>query len=339
MNKTNWIDIEELKKQLDFSEVLRHYGVELKLKGDRHHGFCPLPLHKGKKNSASFSANVKRGIWQCFGCGQKGNILEFAVLMAGLDPKNGEAVWRIAFGLQKHFLKRSSQAELEEKPAKESDADNIVINAPLDFELKGLDPSHPYLINRGFTAETIERFGLGYCSRGLLANRIAIPLHDAEGKLLGYAGRVTDDEAISEENPRYKFPGRRKRKGVIHEFRKSTLVYRHHLRNFNEDNDLIVVEGFASVWWLTQAGLTEVVATMGASCSAEQRDAILSLVWPNRRLFIFTDGDAAGDRCAQEIFAHVGPHRFVRWIRLKDGKQPTDFSPAELWEVLDLWNR
>src|ERR1700730_7458516 len=105
MTKTNWIDIEELKKQIDFSEVLRHYGVELKLKGDQHHGFCPLPLHKGKKNSASFSANVKRGIWQCFGCGQKGNLLDFAILMEKGNPKDGKDVQRIATRLTNQFVR------------------------------------------------------------------------------------------------------------------------------------------------------------------------------------------------------------------------------------------
>jgi hypothetical protein len=38
----------------------------------------------------------------------------------------------------------------------------IVVNAPLDFELKGLDADHQYLRNRGFTSETIRYFGLGY---------------------------------------------------------------------------------------------------------------------------------------------------------------------------------
>src|ERR1039457_2921850 len=101
---TNWIDIKELRKQLDFEEVLRHYGVALKLTGDQHHGFCPLPSHKGKKNSPSFSANIKRGIWQCFGCGGKGNVLDFAVLMEEGNPKNGADVRRVAKKLIDRFF-------------------------------------------------------------------------------------------------------------------------------------------------------------------------------------------------------------------------------------------
>jgi DNA primase len=42
----------------------------------------------------------------------------------------------------------------------------VIVNASLDFELKGLDATHPYLLGRGFTPETIKHFGLGFCSRG-----------------------------------------------------------------------------------------------------------------------------------------------------------------------------
>jgi DNA primase len=326
---TNWIDIKELRKQLDFGKVLQHYGVELKLTGDQHHGFCPLPLHNGKKNSPSFSANLKRGIWQCFGCGKKGNVLDFAVLMEGANPKKGEDVRRVALELNERFLSDEDSAlnsnnEENNEISPLSEEDEVVVNRPLDFKLKGLDASHPYLLKRGFTAETIKDFGLGYCSRGLLRDRIAIPLQDAEGKLLGYAGRVVDDKTISEDNPKYKLPGRRERKGITYEFKKSLLLYNTH-RIAGPVQDLIVVEGFASVWWLTQAGIPNVVALMGASCSSEQARIISALVPPEGCVWIFTDGDAGGERCAEDIFLHIATHCAIRWARLEDVEQPTDF--------------
>src|SRR3984893_1876853 len=326
MTKTNWIDIEELKQRLDFSEVLRHYGVELKLKGDQHHGFCPLPLHKGKKNSASFSANVKRGIWQCFGWGQHGNPLDFAILMENGNPKKGKDVQLIAMKLTEQFLFGFGIPHEEAQSlATESGQKKVLTNVPLDFELKDLDARHPYLFRRGLKAETIERFGLGYCSRGLLRDRIAIPIHDENGQLVGYAGRVVDDKEISEENPKYKFPGKRKRDGVTYEFKKSLLLYNAHRFKAPVD-DLAVVQGFTSVWWLTQAGISDVVGTMGASCSFEQGKRITSLISPQGRLWIFVDGDEAGERCAVELFRRVAPERSVRWIRPTEGMQPTDYS-------------
>lgn len=326
---TNWIDFKGLRKQLDFAEVLRRYGVEIKLSGQQHHGFCPLPAHKGKKNSPSFSANLKRGIWQCFGCGEGGNILDFAVLMERANPKSGEDVRRVARELHQRFLGGSKSSERTDEEPKESENENALINAPLDFELKGLDATHPYLLGRGFASETIEKFGLGYCSRGLLANRVAIPLHEGDGRLVGYAGRLVDDELISEANPKYKFPGRRKRKGAIHDFRKSLFLYNEH-RIDKPIFDLVVVEGFTSVWWLTQAGIRDVVAPMGASCSEEQGKIIVSLVRESGRVWIFADGDEAGERCAVSILVRVASHRLVRWIRLESGKQPTGLAPSEV---------
>ena len=326
---TNWLDFKELRKQLDFGKVLQRYGVELKLRGDQHHGFCPLPLHKGKRNSASFSANLKRKIWQCFGCGEGGNVLDFAVLMEGGNPKNGEDVARVARKLNEGIGSSPSESKAGEKS--EETVEDAIINAPIDFELKGLDASHPYPFNRGFSKETVERFGLGFCSRGLLTNRLAIPLQDAEGKLVGYAGRLVDDKAISEENPKYKFPGRRKRKGVTYDFRKSLFLYNAH-RLHHPVSDVVVVEGFPSVWWLTQAGIAEVVSPMGASCSKEQGESIVSLVKANGCVWIFTDDDAAGERCAHDVFSHVGSYRFVKRLLFKDALQPTDVGANALQE-------
>jgi len=332
--KKKWVDIKRLRPLLDFEEVLRSYGIELKVNGSQHHGYCPLPSHDGKKNSPSFSANLKRGIWQCFGCGQKGNIVDFAILMEKRNPKNGDDVRRVAQKLYEEFVRPfetlgDGPEDFAEDNHSEKEETNVVVNAPLDFELKGLE-RHPYLLDRGFSPETIAQFGLSYCSRGLLRNRIAIPLRNSTGSLVGYAGRVTDEDSITDENPKYKFPGKRKRKGVIYEFRKSLLLY--NANRIGEANDLVVVEGFTSVWWLSQAGITNVVATMGASCSEEQGQLIKLLVNPDGRVWIFTDGDAAGERCAQDIFLYVAPHRFIRWIRLDCGFQPTDFDPVRLKE-------
>ncbi len=116
-----WIDFKELRQKLDFEKVLQHYGVEIKRKGDQHQGFCPLPTHEGeRKKSESFSANLKRGIFQCFSCQAKGNILDFAVIKAGLDPENGEDVRRVALELQaKFFPELTAQKKSPSKEARQ----------------------------------------------------------------------------------------------------------------------------------------------------------------------------------------------------------------------------
>lgn len=334
--KNNWIDFKALRAKLAFEAVLQHYGVEVKRKGNQHHGFCPLPNHNGKKNSPSFSANLERGIFQCFGCGAKGNALEFAAMMEKIDLGNGTEFRALALRLQERFCpelgaspKEKEKSDTPKPETKSAETLPVVVNAPLDFELKGLNAEHPYLLGRGFTPETIERFGLGFCSRGMLKNRVVIPLHDPAGKLVGYAGRVVDDNAITEENPRYRLPGERKREGQTFEFRKTLFLYNGYRIKAPVD-DLIVVEGFTSVWWLTQNGIPSVMATMGADCSEKQAELIVSLVKPNGRVWIVPDGDKAGERHAQTLLALISPHRFMRWVKMADGKQPTDLSADQL---------
>jgi DNA primase len=334
--KKDWIDFKALRAQLDFEQVLLHYGVEVKRKGNQHHGFCPLPNHNGKKNSPSFSAQLEKGIFQCFGCGAKGNVLDFAALMEKTDPKDGAALHTVAAELQKRFCPQLGDApqaqeakKATEKPAKSEKDLPTVVNAPLDFELKGLDAKHPYLLNRGFSQDTIDQFGLGFCSRGYLKDRVAIPLHDHEAKLVGYAGRVVDDSTITEDNPRYRFPGERKRDGAIFEFRKTLFLY-NGFRFKTPADDLIVVEGFTGVWWLVQNGLPSVVATMGADCSPKQAELIVALVMPNGRVWIVPDGDKAGERHAQTLMSLISPHRFIRWVKMADNKQPTDMPMEQL---------
>jgi DNA primase len=339
-----WVNYKSLRAELSFIEILHHYGVELKERGEQWQGFCPLPIHEGKRQSPSFSANVGKGIWQCFGCGAGGNLIEFAARMEGLNPDDPGDFRKAALLLQKTFGGRDGEErekpkavpkeETRERKRQEDleEAASVVVNAPLDFELQRLEYDHPYLRERGFADETIKTFGLGYCHRGLMKGRIAIPLHDMEGALIGYAGRIVDEEAIGKDTPRYLFPGSRERNGTRHEFRKSAFLY----NGFRVGNPshLVVVESFTAVWWLTQAGITNVVALMGASCSETQAGLLRDLVPEDGSIWLFPDGDKAGERMVEETLAMLAPYRFVRLVKLDEGQQPTDVGPEELYAKL-----
>ncbi len=354
-----WINFKELRERLDFRAVLRHYNVQLKEKGRQAHGYCPLPTHPtrdGKRRSPSFSVNLDRNIWQCFGCGASGNVIDFACRMEGLNPDSGQDIRKTAIRLQELFQMDASEPspndrQIASRPAHHDSIEiphrqvtahenagqvapcPAIVNAPLDFELKGLDPSHPYLKERGFTAETIAHFGLGYCGKGLMQGRIAIPLHDQHGKLIGYAGRLVDDSAIDEFHPKYKFPGDRDRGGEKYAFKKSLFLYNGFAVGAPV-SDLIVVEGFPGVWWLWQCGFPDVVALMGSSCSPEQVELIINMVRPEGCIWVFTDSDEAGELCGRELILAVSPHRWSKWAKLRKG-QPTDYDAHELKGLLN----
>lgn len=342
---SEWIDFKTLRKGLSFEKILEFYGIQVKKRpGERHMGFCPLPTHQGKKRSASFSAKLNWGVWQCFGCKARGNLLDFATRMEGLDPAKPEDLRQVALKLQQHFQVPGAsgrngqpgpappQPQKQQPSAPRPTTPHVIINPPLDFELKDLDYEHPYLKQRGFLPETIRHFGLGYCNRGLMKGRIAIPLHDNNGRLIGYAGRLVDDAAVSPENPKYLLPGTREKAGRVTEFRKSLFLYNGH-RVRQPSDDLIVVEGYPSCWWLTQWGYNNVVALMGSDCSEEQSRLIVSKVKRHGRVSVLPDAGGAGERCAVSVLSWVSQHRLCRWVKLSGG-QPTDHTPGDLAIVL-----
>ena len=331
----SWVNFRELREKLDFREVLRHYGVEVK-PGNRvqHHSKCPLPTHEGERRSTSFSAHLERGIWKCFGCGAQGNVLDFACRMEKLDTTKPEDIRRTGIILADRYgiVSEKPTAKVGKKPAVAAKIETVV-NAPLDFTLKNLDPDHPYLLGRGLTKETIARFELGFCSRGLMKDRIAIPLRDGQDKLIGYAGRVVDDEAISEENPKYRFPASREHGGKRYEFNKSLFLYNGN-SIIGPADELVIVEGFPAVWWLVQNGFKHTVGLMSAKCTPEQAALIVGMVPRRGKIWIMPDGDQAGRYCAESLLKQLSPYRMVRWPELKDGRKPQHCVMEELRERL-----
>jgi DNA primase len=348
----SWINFKELRAKLLFSEVLTHYRVETKVKGDRATACCPLPGHPRRTDTAprtaSLSVNLARNIFQCFGCKASGNALEFACRMEGFDPADSQQfrsgairvaeVFGIDAGTRNEGLPPSDESKPDRSPrppqtappkSASSAGPAPIVNAPLDFQLKDLDPEHPYLRDRDILPQTIEHFGLGYCNRGMLKGRFAIPLHDIDGRLVGYAGRITKDSMISDECPKYLFPGNRERDGKVYEFRKSHLLYNAH-RIVAPVDHIFVVEGFPATWWLWQSEYRTTVGLMGSHCSDKQAERIVSLVKPSGKVWLMPDGNDAGIQCARSCFEKIAPHRFVRWVRLQAHEQPTDLLESDL---------
>ena len=172
------------------------------------------------------------------------------------------------------------------------------------------------MASRGLSPDTVKHFGLGIAGRGSLKGRLAIPLRDHNAALVGYGGRLVDDSRISEENPRYRLPPKRERDGKLFEFRKTLFLYNGY--RFTEPLDnLVVVEGFPSVWWLTQCRKPSVVATMGADCSERQAELIVSLVKPEGRVWFVPDRDDAGERFAK-LTAEKGNYLVAAGATLPD---------------------
>lgn len=196
-------------------------------------------------------------------------------------------------------------------------------NKPLGFSLADkLDYTHPYLTERGLTEATIREFGLGFCQAGTLIGRIAIPLHNGNGELVGYVGRWPG-EPPTPETPKYKLP-----KG----FRKNAELFNFHraLRERPED-PLYLVEGVFDVLHLWQHGLKKVVTLLGSSLSAEQEALLFDRTPFAPQLVLLLDADDADRKGTADILQRLAPRTFVKVVALpREDMQPEHLTPAEI---------
>ena len=161
-------------------------------------------------------------------------------------------------------------------------------------------------------------FGVGfYAGPGLLRNRIAIPIQDAQGRLVAYCGRSLDGS-----EPRYKFPPG---------FAKAHVLYNFHRAADGDSPGVIVVEGFFDCLKVQQAGFGSVVALMGAAFSAAQRQLLTSRF---QHVTVMLDGDEAGRRASAQIADRLASVCSVRVIALGDGVQPDQLSAEVICRIL-----
>lgn len=186
-------------------------------------------------------------------------------------------------------------------------------NKPLAFNLRGVDPDHPYLAARGVDSRTAAYFGVGfYLGTGSMEGRIIFPVHNEDGVLVAYAGR-----SLGQSELRYKFPAR---------FRKSLVLFNLH-RAVHHGKAVIVVEGFFDCLKVHQAGFPCVVALMGCSLSGRQ-ETLLGQHF--RQVTLMLDGDDAGRKAGVIIAARLVSQLTVRVIELSLGTQPDQLSADQI---------
>jgi len=306
-------------------DVLAHYGLmEGTQEKPSKHGIelrLRCPFHEDK--TPSLSINAETGKFHCFGCHAKGgDIFDFVVakeqITAGDRTKSRR---QAALLLQDWF---GVIAEATPVPEKSAAADTSApiedvtpapaqppgpTNPPLTFTFKHLDMRHPYLTQeRGLTEATIDYFGLGlHAGKGIMQNRVVIPIHNEQGELVAYAGRWPADEGWPEGSQKFALPPG---------FRKSHVLFNLHRAREHATEGLIVVEGFFTVCEFFQRNRKNVVALMGSSMSKEQERLIVETVGPKGRVLLALDNDEAGRRGSEDARNRLSSQVFVREMAL-----------------------
>jgi DNA primase len=323
MSTRSWIDFKAVKEAARFEPVLDRYGVHLKGEGAERTG--PCPFHEDAR--PSFSVNVEKRVFHCFGCGAKGNVLDFVARKENVSIRRAAELVADWLGMEKGARERPARkAEPRTRepapptaPPEPEEAAEPEANRPLGFALK-LDPEHPYLAERGVGRALAEFFGIGFCNRGLLKGRIAIPLHTERGELVGYLGRWPGDDPPDGEE-RYKLPPG---------FKKALVVY--NLHRVQGAEHLVLVEGCWSVIRLHALGF-QAAALLGCALTRAQADRIVAS--RPKRVTLLMDGDVAGNDAAELSLPRLASRGlFVRMARLPNGAQPDTVSEDELRQAL-----
>jgi len=316
---TRWIDFRALKEKVSIRDVLARYGFleKLREKGPgKLVGSCPI--HAGSNGNA-FHVNMEKNVFNCFaGCGG-GNVLDFVSKMEKCGIREAGEKLASWFGLEFRPSDTSGNPARFGHPAKNTAVEEI--NPPLTSPLKTLDPKHPYLLDRGLTPDTIRTFGLGFCARGLMKGRIAIPIHNERAELVAYAGRALDAQLAKEEG-KYKLPAG---------FQKGQVVYNLHRAKDDAGKGVYIVEGFFDALKVHQAGFPNVVALMGSSMTQEQEEL---LVATTDRWALMFDGDEAGVAGLRKVYGRVRRRVYLREIHLEAGEQPDSLSERRLKGLL-----
>ena len=351
MAKSSYIDFKAIKAAVRMERVLEHYGILDKFKrtGDSLSG--PCPIHKGS-NPTQFRVSVSKNIWNCFSeCKHGGNTLDFIARMENMTIHAAamKAIEWFRLDAEEMRAEKPQAAEPEDeaprekstpapvpkpvvkpiaKPAPVSPAvtsDKNVLNKPLKFRLDKLDREHPYLRERGLTLETMIDFGIGYCAKGMMADRIAIPIHDPQGEVVAYAGRFPGE--APGDVPKYKLP---------QGFRKSLELFNID-RALKEpaDTPLVIVEGFFDCMMLHQNGCKKTVALMGSSMSGAQEEMIRKSTDRRTQIILMLDEDEAGRAGREDIAVRLAKFAFVRiHVFPEDNQQPEHLTSEEVTELI-----
>ncbi len=332
----------QIQDQVDIVELISE-TVPLSRRGNNYWGLCPF---HGEK-TPSFSVSRDKQMFYCFGCHTGGNIFTYVMKKNGLEFKEALELLAAKAGVELTRPKDRSKADLNKTIAG-------INNAAAQFYHQNLlgppgKMARSYLDKRGVNEQTIKTYVLGYASddwQGLIdfllakgysteilkvsglikrsdnqdrfydlfRNRVIFPIMLYNRDVIGFGGRSLGDVLPKYLNtPETELFSKRKNLYGLAQARE----------NIREKNNAIIVEGYMDCIKLHQAGIMNVVATLGTALTAEQAQLLRRYT---EKVTVIYDGDEAGQNAtmrAAGILRQAGIK--IEIISLPAGKDPDDF--------------
>jgi DNA primase len=338
--------VDQVQAAADMVEVVSQY-TDLRKAGANYAGRCPF--HEEK--TPSFSVNPTEKLYYCFGCGAGGNLFGFVQQKESLDFAAAVEYLADKYGVVLEYEESSAQGEAQRHrrerlralleqatayyervlataraaaPAREYLAgrgmgDEVCRDFRVGYSLSGWDKLRDAALARGFTEQELLDAGLvipGKRGRPYdrFRGRIMFPLADDRGRTLGFGARTLGDD-----KPKYL---NSPETALYHKSEALFGLHRARADAAREDR-VYVVEGYTDVMALTQAGVVNVVASMGTALTEQQLTRLKPVT---RNLYLCFDADAAGIGAMQRALSlarRMGLSLHV--VRIPDGLDPADY--------------
>ena len=349
--------IENVFETARVEEVIGDF-VNLKRAGSNLKGLSPFVDEK----SPSFMVSPVKQIWKDFSSGKGGNVVTF--LMEHEHFTYPEA---IKFLARKYNIEIEETVQTDEDAAIANEKESMYLvsefaskyfhNTLLNVE-EGKAIGLSYFKERGFTSETIKKFGLGYSPEtwdaftkealgkgykleyldktGLsivkedkqfdrFKGRVMFPIQSMSGRVLGFGGRIlTNDKKAAKylNSPE---------SDIYHKSKVLYGIY-HAKQAIAKQDNCYLVEGYTDVIQFNQSGIENVVASSGTALTTDQIRLVSRLT---KNITVLFDGDAAGLRASvRGIDLILEADMNVRVCAFPEGEDPDSFAKKMPYEEL-----
>ncbi len=337
--------LDEIKLRLKVSQIVGK-TVKLKKRGKEFVGLSPFTNEK----TPSFTVSDEKGFYHCFSSGEHGNIFDF--LMKTRSLKFGEAVRQLASdaGMQPF---RFTTFDVEKEKRYQIYRNILKDYAEYHHKIIFRQVSSPkdYLNNRGISDEIISEFQIGFVpgnsnyflelskkynekeilDTGLFYrseksnkivnrfySRIIFPIKNILGDVIAFGGRIVKDNKIAKyiNSPETEFYKKGKHVFNLDKAKSST----------NNNQEVIVVEGYMDVISIYSSGIKNVVSNSGIALTENQ----INLIWKFfSKPIICLDGDTSGQkaalRIAENLFQFIQENNKIYFVSLANGLDPDDY--------------
>lgn len=357
--------IDQVYETARLEEVIGDF-VQLKKSGSNFKGLSPFT----DERTPSFMVSPVKQIWKDFSSGKGGNVVAF--LMEHEHFTYPEAIKYLA---KKYNIEVEETERTDEQKAEANERESMYLVSEFaqkhfsemlwESEL-GKAIGLSYFKERGFTDETIKKFGLGYCldqwdgfTKAALENgyklgylektgltivkedaqnpntpkkfdrfkgRVMFPIHSMSGRVLGFGGRI-----LTNDKKAAKYLNSPESE-IYHKSKVLYGIYFAKQAIAKEDN-CYLVEGYTDVIQFYQRGIRNVVSSSGTALTPEQIRLINRLT---KNITVLFDGDAAGLRASlRGIDLILEQSMNVKVCTFPEGEDPDSFAKNnELEEVL-----